>query len=224
MQRIAGGPIGLFGIGSNGLVYGFPEFGGVWREWHNRLKPRVLASSRRGLLYADDTGHVGEGNRGRLDTHSWTLEGPVSALATNADGSSMYAVSKGRIMSLQTDTAVPGPCAELRVTALAVSSSKLWVSDGQRVFVANGSSCDAAPGAPPRIQRLAAYGDRVLALDDAGDVFRLRDGAWKKLPRPLKFHPDRIPEIHVATDVAVSASAEWLRDDEGNVFVLSESD
>ncbi len=225
VQRVAGGPMGLLGIGTNGLVYNYPEFGSVWHEWNNRLRPRALAGSRQGLVYADQEGHVGKGNRGHVGNAEWTLGSAVSALATDENGSALYAVADGHVSRLEAAGQVPGPCAELHVLSIALARDALWLSDGQRVFIGSDAACQPAPGAPAHITRLAGLGQRLFAVDASGDVFRTTQGnVWERLPRPLKFRADQLPQFHPALDVAVTGTAAWVVDDESNVFVLSESE
>lgn len=218
--------MGLLAIGTNGLVYNYPEFGSVWHEWNGRLHPRVVTGSRQGLVYADQEGHVGKGNHGHTGNPEWSLNATVTALATDADGRELYAVVDGRVSHLLPSGAVPGPCPELRVVSIALALDLLWVSDGQRLYQGNDSGCTpAAPGAPSNITRMSGLGKRLFAVSAAGDVFRLQQGsAWEQLPRPKKFRPDQFPKLHPVQDVAVTGTAAWAVDDEANVFVFSESE
>jgi hypothetical protein len=225
VQRIAGGPMGLLAIGTNGLIYSYPEFGSVWHEWNARLHPRVIVGSRHGLAYADQEGRIGKGDHGRIDNPEWNLGPAVTALATDEEGYMLYAVTDGRISQLLESGSVAGPCTELRAVSIAVAQGQLWVSDGQRVYQASSASCKPAPGAPTKVVHLAGLGTRIFAVDEAGDVYRLQPKTgWQQLPRPQKFRPDQMPHLHPATDVAVTSTAAWVVDDEQNVFVLSESE
>ena len=224
VTRLAGGPLGLLAIGTNGLVYNYPEFGSVWHEWNNRLHPRAIAGSRQGLAYADQEGHVGKGNHGHVGNPEWTLSAPATALASDADGNNLYAVAEGHVSRLLPGGPDPGPCPELRAVSIAVALDQLWVSDGQHLYRATGSSCTPAPGAPDRVVRMSGLGQRLFVVTDAGDVFRLQGSAWQPLPRPLKFRPDQFPRLHPVQDVAVTGTAAWAVDDEANVFVFSESE
>jgi hypothetical protein len=225
VQRVAGGPLGLLAIGTNGLIYSYPEFGSVWHEWNGRLHPRMIAGSRRGLVYADQDGRVGKGDHGRVGNPEWNLGGAVSALATDEDGDALYAIADGHISRLLESGAVPGPCGERRAVSIAIARGQLWVSDGQHVYLGSDAGCQAAPGAPSKVLRLAGLGSRIFAVDEAGDVFRSKAASgWERLPRPQKFRPDQMPHLHPATDVAVTGTAVWVVDDEQNVFVLSESE
>lgn len=217
--------MGLLAIGTNGLIYSYPEFGSVWHEWNGRLHPRVIVGSRRGLAYADQEGRVGKGDHGRISNPEWNLGPGVVALATDEEGDTLYAVADGHISQLLESGPVAGPCSELRAVSIAVAQGQLWVSDGQHVYQASDAGCKPAPGAPSKIVHLAALGTRVFAVDENGDVYRLRPKTgWQQLPRPMKFRPDQLPHLHPATDVAVTGTAAWVVDDEQNVFVLSESE
>ena len=217
--------MGLLAIGTNGLIYNYPEFGSVWHEWNGRLHPRVIAGSRQGVVYADQENRVGQGNHGHAGNPQWTLSAPVTALATDEDGHALYAVSDGHVSRLDTTGPVPGPCSDLRVVSIALARGMLWLSDGQHVFTGADSACQPAPGAPAHVTRLAGLGQRLYAVDASGDAFRItRENAWERLPRPLKYRPDQFPKFHPALDVAVTGTAAWAVDDENNVFVLSESE
>jgi len=225
VQRVAGGPMGLLAIGTNGLIYNYPEFGSVWHEWNGRLHPRVVTGSRQGIVYADQENRVGKGSRGHVSNPEWTLGSPVSALATDESGHTLYAVSDEGVSRLDPGGVVPGPCNPMRVVSVALAQDALWLSDGQQVYIGSDTACQPAPGAPARVTRLAGLGQRLFAVDAAGDVFRKNQGnGWEQLPRPLKFRPDQLPKFHPALDVAVTGTAAWLVDDESNVFVLSESE
>jgi len=225
VQRVAGGPMGLLAIGTNGLIYNYPEFGSVWHEWNGHLHPRVVTGSRQGIVYADQEGRVGKGNHGHVSNPAWTLGSPVNALATDESGEKLYAVSDGHVSRLDSAGPVPGPCTELRIVSIALSQDALWLSDGEHVYIGNDAACQPAVGAPSRVTRLAGLGSRLFAVDAAGDVFRKTQGnAWERLPRPLKFRPDQLPMLHPALDVTLTGTAAWLVDDENSVFVLSESE
>jgi hypothetical protein len=224
LQRIAGGPMGLLAIGTNALLYSYPEFGSVWHEWNNRLRAQVVVGSRRGLVYAEE-GRVGQGNHGRVGAPEWTLGGAVTALATDEDGDALYAVAAGHISRLLATGAAPGPCSDLHVVSIALAQGQLWVSDAQHIYSASDTGCAAISGAPAKVTRLAGLRQHLLALNEDGDVFRRGpSGNWEQLPRPTRFRPDQMPQLPPAQDIAVTGTAEWLLDDEQNVFVLSESE
>ena len=217
--------MGLLAIGTNGLVYNYPEFGSVWHEWNGRLRPRVIVGSRQGLAYADPEGHVGKGNHGHVGNPEWTLGAPVSALATDADGGDLYAVADGHVSRLLPSGPTPGPCPEVRALSIAFAQDQLWVSDGQRLYRGTDSSCQPAAGSPSNVTRMSGLGKRLFVADASGDAFRLQaGGAWERLPRPTKFRPDQFPKLHPVQDVAVTGTAAWAVDDEANVFVFSESE
>jgi hypothetical protein len=224
VQRVAGGPLGLLAIGTNGVIYNYPEFGSTWHDWSGRVHPRAIAGSGQGLIYSDQEGHVGKGNHGHVGNPEWTLSAAVTALAANEDGRELYAVSDGHVSRLLPSGPVPGPCGEVRALSIAVAQGQLWVSDGQRLYQGSESACPPAPGAPPKITRLSGLGKRLFAADEGGDVYRLKGQAWEQLPRPKKFRPDQFPKLHPVQDVAVTGTAAWVVDDEANVFVLSESE
>jgi hypothetical protein len=225
VTRIAGGPLGLFAIGTNGRIYNYPEPGSIWHEWSSQMSPRVLAGSRHGLVYADAEGHVGKGNHGHAGSAEWTLGAPVTALATDADGSELYAVADGHVSRLVRGAQEPGPCGQLKVVSIALALEQIWLSDGQRLYLGSADGCQPAPGAPSKITRMSGLGPRLFALNESGDVFRLQQGrAWEQLPRPQKFRRDQFPALHPVRDVAVTSTAAWAVDDESNVFVFSESE
>jgi hypothetical protein len=217
--------MGLLGIGTNGTIYSYPEFGSVWHEWNGHLHPRVIAGARRGLVYADQEGRVGFANGGHVSSPQWSLGSSVTALATDEDGNALYAVADGHVSRLLESGTAPGPCGDRRAVSIAIARGQLWVSDGQHVYLGSDTACQAAPGAPPNIVRLAGLGSRIFAVDQEGDVFRSKPATgWERLPRPRKFRPDQMPRLHPATDVAVTGTAAWVVDDEQTVFVLSESE
>jgi hypothetical protein len=225
LTRVAGGPMGLLAIGTDGLVYDYPEFGSVWHRWNGQLRPSAIVGSRQGLAYVDQAGHVGKGNHGHVGNPEWTLEAPVTALATDADGGELFAIADGHISRLLPSGPVAGPCADLHALSIAFADDQLWASDGQRVYHGTDSACHPAAGSPANITRMSGLGKRLFVVNASGDVFRLQEGgAWQQLPRPLKFRPDQFPKLHPVQDVAVTGTAAWLVDDETNVFVFSESE
>ena len=224
--RIAGGSVGLLAIGSNGLVYNYPETGGTWHEWNGQLHPRAIGGSRDGLLYSgQDAGRVGFGRRGRVDAPAWTLSADATDLAGDSSGKLSYAIANGRVSRLLESGQVADVCPEVHAVGIAIAQDKLWVSDAQRLYVATESGCTGAAAAPEHVIRLSGLGDRLFVVDAQGDVFRrVKTGSWQKLPRPKKFRADRMPLDRSVTDVAVTSTAAWVLDDERTVFLLSESE
>lgn len=217
--------MGLLAIGTNGLVYNYPEFGSVWHEWNGQLRPRVIVGTRQGLTYADQAGHVGKGHNGHVGNPEWILEAPVTALASDADGRDLYAVADGHVSRLPPGGPVPGPCREVHALSIAFAQDQLWVSDGQRLYRGTDNACQPVAGSPSNVTRMSGLGKRLFVVNASGDVFRLQEGgAWQQLPRPKKFRADQFPKLHPVQDVAVTGTAVWAVDDEANVFVFSESE
>ncbi len=178
VQRVAGGPLGLLAIGTNGLIYSYPEFGSVWHEWNGRLHPRMIAGSRRGLVYADQDSRVGKGDHGRVGAPDWNLGGAVTALATDEDGDALYAIADGHISRLLESGAVPGPCGERHAVSIAIARGQLWVSDGQHVYLGSDASCQPAPGAPSKVLRLCRPRLARLCRRRGRRCVSIQSGQW----------------------------------------------
>src|SRR5450755_460526 len=155
VQQIAGGPLGLLAIGTNGLVYSYPEFGSLWHEWNGHLRPRIIAGSRAGLHYVDEDGRVGQAGRWRGGSATRVQAPNVTALATDGDAHSIYAISDGHVMQLLGTGAAPGPCPQIRAVSIAVARGALWVSDVGGVYVGTDATCDPIADSPPNVTRLA---------------------------------------------------------------------
>jgi len=224
LTRLAGGSVGLLAIGTNGLVYRYPE-SGAWREWNAQFRPLAITGSRDGLLYSERGGKVGSGRQGRVAAPAWTLNAEVTDLASDNSGDLAYAVADGRVSQLLPAGQLASVCPNVRAVGIAFAQGKLWLSDAQRLYVATENDCNGAAAAPAHVIRLSGFADRLFVVDTGGDVFRrVKDGSWQKLPRPTKFRPDRMPQDRPVTDVAVTSTATWVLDDERTVFVLSESE
>jgi hypothetical protein len=224
LTRLAGGSAGLLAIGTNGLVYRYPE-SGTWREWSAQFRPLAITGSRDGLLYSERGGRVGSARQGRVAAPTWTLNSDVTDLASDGSGDHAYAIADGRISQLLPSGQLAAVCPNVHAVGIAFAQGKLWLSDGQRLYVATENDCTAAGAAPERVIRLSGFADRLFVVDALGDVLRrMKDGSWQKLPRPMKFRADRMPQEHPVTDVAVTSTATWVLDDERTVFVLSESE
>jgi hypothetical protein len=225
LTQIAGGPVGLHAIGTNGLAYAFPGPGGTWHEWSPQLRPLALAGTREGILYSDREHRVGYAQPGRNVSPSWTLASDVTGLVSDESGERAYAVSDGQVVRLLESGQVKNVCDGVRAVGITISHGQLWVSDAQQLYLETDDKCSVAPGTPARVTRLSGLADRLFVVDASGDVFRrLKDRSWQKLPRPRKFRADRMPHDQPVTDVAVTSTAAFALDNERTVFVLSESE
>jgi hypothetical protein len=222
-RRLAGGPTGVWALCSSDHACSYPSGSGTWVDHPEVTGARAIAASRAGLHFIDAEGRLGRLGGGRVEGALAALGPNTSALATDEEGRTVYAIIEGHVYQVQDGSPVRGPCYDLTATGLAVVGGELWVADGQGLFVAAGGACRAV-GGPRGAVRVAGFGDQVLAVDAAGDVFRRRDGdRWERLPRPLRFRPDTMPERQAVRELAVSATAAWVTDGDGVVYVLSEA-
>jgi hypothetical protein len=203
-------------------VYHYPgTFGDPWPRLIERETRRIAAGKRVIYMLGRD-GEISRWQAGAVSTIAGSSAWGVSEIAAD-EQDRLYVIAEGRVRRVEGKSLIDTACSNLQATALAATGDTTYVVAGDALMRARGGQCTPAQPPLPGIASVAARGARLYAVNRAGQGFRLTGAAWEPLPAPVIGRPNHLFKTKPLSEISLGEWNVIARDDEGHIFLLSES-
>jgi hypothetical protein len=220
VSAIAASPRGVIGAGTARVYYYPGVFGQPWAELLS-LSAQKVAASPSASYALDSHGYVWRASVGagpvRWDSSN---EWRVTALAAD-EQDRLFVIADGVPKRARNQRLSGVPCAERSVAVAASERGLFVISESGVLMMAAGDSPCAPLATPGKVTSVAAFGTR-LAIVVNQVAYRRVGERWEALPKPRRFRDSGVTTEDVK-DVAQSKDNLWVRDDDGFVYILSDS-